>query len=588
MTKESKDTLLVSSISAENLVIKDIFCDDYLFIIPNYQRPYSWEEEHCTQLLDDLHSFAFKDLEFNDLPPYFLGSAVIIKDAHIRNAKIVDGQQRLTTLTILLSCLRYAIEDKEIVDTISEFIYQKENKLKGTSATYRLQTRPRDQEFFKNLIQEEKGLIKYFEKPDEIISINDAQYQMLSNAKALIEEFRNKKYTQEDLEHIATYIIQKCVIVVVASTDEEMAFRIFNVLNDRGKDLTIADILKSEILEKIPSKDQNTFTEKWEDCESKLGINNFKDFFSHLRAIFAKKKAEKSVLFEVRTYVKPSDNPKDFISDILIPFTNAYSNILKEDFKSVQFAEEINSLFNKLKRVAHTDWIPSAISFMARHNNAPDKIRDFLIQLEKVTLGMEAMKTSLNDRLERYAKINLRIEKQEELYSGTSELILNSVDREYIISRLSSPDLYGKRLVKPVLAKIEEQLNDGSISMNFGSLSIEHIYPQTPTNVYWSDRFTTDDRLKLTNNLGNLSLLTVRKNTQAKNFEFRKKIEIYFKADGKASNLAMVNELLDYDDWNPSKVRYRNKVLLNHFLKYLNLEEIEIAQESPAANILCN
>lgn len=584
MTKDIKDTLLVSSISAENLVVKDIFSDNYLFTIPNYQRPYSWEEEHCTQLLDDLHSFAFKGLDFNDLPPYFLGSAVIIKDSHIRNSKIVDGQQRLTTLTILLSCLRYSIKDKEIIDTISEFIYQKENKLKGTSATYRLKTRLRDQEFFKKLIQEEKGLPTYYKEPDEIAPINDAQYQILANAKALIEEFRNKKYTQENLELIATYIIQKCVIVVVASTDEEMAFRIFNVLNDRGKDLTIADILKSEILEKIPTNDQDNFTEKWEDCESQLGINNFKDFFSHLRAIFAKKKAEKSVLSEVRTYVKPAYNPEDFINKTLIPFTNAYSNILKEDFESIQHAEDINSLFNKLKRVAHTDWIPSAISFMAKHNNAPDKICTFLKQLEKLTLGMEAMKTSLNDRLERYAKVNLKIEKQTDLYSDTSELILTIIDREYIISRLLSSDLYGKRLVKPVLAKIEEQMNDGSISVNTGNLSIEHIYPQTPTDIYWTARFTTDDKLKLTNNLGNLSLITVRKNTQARNYEFKKKIEVYFKADGRASNLAMVNDLLDFDEWNPEKVRYRNKVLLNHFLKYLELAEIEVIEENPIAN----
>jgi uncharacterized protein with ParB-like and HNH nuclease domain len=107
------DTQLVSSISADKLAVKDIFSDNYLFTIPNYQRPYSWEEEHCTQLLDDLHTFAFKDEEFDELPPYFLGSAVIIKREHIRNAQIVDGQQRLTTLTILLSCLRYAIEDND-------------------------------------------------------------------------------------------------------------------------------------------------------------------------------------------------------------------------------------------------------------------------------------------------------------------------------------------------------------------------------------------------------------------------------------------------------------------------------------------
>jgi uncharacterized protein with ParB-like and HNH nuclease domain len=571
----TNDTQLISSITAEKLVVKDIFCDDYLFTIPNYQRPYSWEEEHCTQLLDDLHSFAFKGDDFNDLPPYFLGSAVIIKRPNVRNAQIVDGQQRLTTLTILLSCLRYVIEEKENKDTISDFIYQKGNKLKGTSATFRLKTRVRDQEFFNKIIQDEKGIPNYFEKPEELSYANDAQAQMLSNAKALLEEFTKKKYSQEDLEHLATYIIQKCVIVVVASTDEEMAFRIFNVLNDRGKDLTIADILKSEILEKISEKEQDTYTEKWEDCETKLGIDNFKDFFSHLRAIYAKKKAEKSVLAEIREYVKPSDKPRDFIDNILIPFTNAYLNILKLDFQSTQFADVINSQFSNLKRVAHTDWIPSAIYFLAKHPSAPVKVKDFLIQLEKVTLGMEGMKTSLNERLERFAKINSKIETKADLYSSGSELMLNTQDREYIISTLSTPDLYGKRLVKPVLAKIEEQINDGSIAINFGVLSIEHILPQTPTDSYWTSRFTMDDKLKLTNSLGNLSLITVRKNAQAKNYEFTTKINVYFKADGRASNLAMVNNLLNYPEWTADNIRKRTIELLNHFLIAVGLEIIK-------------
>lgn len=569
----SQDSQLISSISADKLVIKDIFCDDYLFTIPNYQRPYSWEEEHCLQLLDDIHSFAFRDEDFNDLPPYFWGSAVIIKRPIERNAQIVDGQQRLSTLTILLSCLRYVIEEKENKDTISEFIFQKENKLKGTSATYRLKSRKRDQDFFNKLIQDEKGLIEYYKDPNFIIPVNDAQSQMLTNAKALLEEFQKKKYTQDQLEHIATYIIQKCVIVIVASTDEEMAFRIFNVLNDRGKDLTIADILKSEILEKIIEKEQEKYTEKWEDCETKLGINNFKDFFSHLRAIYAKKKAEKSILVEIREYVKPTNNPKEFIDKVLIPFSDAYLNIIKQDFQATQFAEEINDLFGKLKRVAHTDWIPSAIFFIAKYPSSSENIKKFLVQLEKVTLGMEGMKTSLNERLERYAKINAKIENGTNLYDSTSEFMLQKQDREYIISSLKSPDLYGKRMVKPVLAKIEEQMNDSSISINFDSLSIEHILPQTPTDVYWTSRFTTDERIKRTNNLGNLSLITVRKNSQAKNYEFKTKINVYFKADGKASNLAMVNDLLNYPGWKPENISERNIRLLNHFLKAVGLEE---------------
>ncbi|RZK43380.1 MAG: DUF262 domain-containing protein [Pedobacter sp.] len=568
------DAQLISTISAEKLVVKDIFCDDYLFTIPNYQRPYSWEEEHCTQLLDDLHTFAFKDDDFDDLPPYFLGSAVIIKKPTVRNAQIVDGQQRLTSLTILLSCLRFVIDDKENKDTISDFIYQKGNKLKGTSPTFRLKTRQRDQDFFNRVVQTESGLSQYFLKPDEIAPENDAQNQMLANAKALLQEFQRKKYTQDQLELLATYIIQKCVIVVVASTDEEMAFRIFNVLNDRGKDLTIADILKSEILEKISEEDQDFYTEKWEDCETKLGIQNFKDFFSHLRAIFAKKKAEKSVLVEIREYVNPTAKPKEFIDEILIPFTNAYLNILKVDYKSTQYAEEINNLFRLLKRVAHTDWIPSAIYFLAKHPSASNKIKDFLRQLEKLTLGMEAMKSSLNERLERFAKINVKIENNIDLYNASSEFLLQPQDREYIISTLTSPDIYGKRLVKPVLAKIEEQMNDGSITVNFNSLNIEHVLPQTPTSSYWIERFNTEERLKLTNNLGNLSLITVRKNSQAKNFEFATKIDVYFRTDGRASNLAMVNELSKEQDWSPDLIRTRNEKLLNLFLVSVGLHKL--------------
>lgn len=569
------DTQLISSISADKLVIKDIFCDDYLFTIPNYQRPYSWEEEHCLQLLDDLHSFAFKNETFNDLPPYFLGSAVIIKLPNIRNAKIVDGQQRLTTLNILLSCLRWSIDDLDNKATISSLIFQRGDELLGTSATYRLKTRPRDQQFFNLLIQEEKGLPIYYTNPDSIRIDNDAQKQMLANAKALIEAFKIKNYTQEQLKHLTKYIIQKCVIVVVASTDEEMAFRIFNVLNDRGKDLTIADILKSDILEKISEKDQENYTEKWEDCETKLGINNFKDFFSHLRAIFALKKAEKSVLAEIRDYIKPADKPYEFIDNILIPFTNAYLNIIRLDYTSTQFAEVINKQFERLKRIAHTDWIPSAIYYMALHPSAYDKIKDFLVQLEKVTLGMEAKKTSLNDRLERYAKINSYIKSSSNLYDLTSGFLLNDQDRESIIYTLTSPDLYGKRLVKPILAKIEESMNDQSISINYDSLSIEHILPQTPTDVYWIGRFSPEDRIRLTDNLGNLSLISVRKNSQAKNYEFTTKINVYFKADGKASNLAMVNDLNNYSEWKVDYIKSRNKKLLNHFLKSVGLVELK-------------
>jgi hypothetical protein len=393
---------------------------------------------------------------------------------------------------------------------------------------------------------------------------------MLNNAIALINEFNKKEYDQAKLEHLATFIIQRCLIVIVVSTDEDMAFRIFNVLNDRGKDLTISDILKSEVLEKISNKDEeDLYTEKWEDCESKLG-SNFKDFFSHLRAIFAKKKAEESVLSEIRKYVKPSEEPEKFINQILIPFVKAYSNIINRNYESSQYADEINNLFSKLSRVGHNDWIPSAIYFLAKNQNSPSEVKKFLIQLEKLTLGMEAMGSNLNERLERFAKINSGIEFREDLYNQESGLILHATDFGYIRLALSRSKVYGKRMVKPILAKIEEQMNDGSVIINYNSLNIEHILPQTPTDTYWTDQFSSEERLKFTNCLGNLSLISVRKNSQAKNFKFDDKVNVYFKADGRASNLAMVNKLSEYDEWNLKTLIEREDILVHCFLEALN------------------
>jgi len=450
--------------------------------------------------------------------------------------------------------------------------------LLGTSNTYRLKARNRDQDFFERFIQSEKGLPTFLEDPNKLKFENDAQRQMFNNVRALLEEFEKKKYSQVQLKTLAGYIIQKCVIVMVASTDEDMAFRIFNVLNDRGKDLTISDILKSEVLEKVPTEELDDYTDKWEDVETMLGADHFKEFFSHLRAIYAKKKADKAVVNEIRSYVKPADAPRHFINSVLMPYSQAFNQILKNAFKSEKFAEPINLQFNRLKRVAHKDWIPCAINFISKYQNDSEKVRDFMLQLEKVTLGMEAMKTSLNARIERYANINQLIDDEKDLYNSESKLMLSETDRLNIINTLNRSDLYGKRLVKPVLAKIEEEMNDGSNNLNYDILNIEHILPQTATDKYWLTRFDLEKRIKWTNNLGNLSLVTVRKNSQAKNYDYAKKIEVYFKADGKASNLAMVNRLQNYKDWTEEFIQNRNQELLNHFLKAVGLEEVPIVK----------
>src|ERR1700736_5222928 len=113
-----------SALSAHEQAVSRIFSDDYVFNIPSYQRPYAWTTEQARPLFDDLIGFMKGGAaNVEDLPPYFLGSIVLIKTDGLPDADVVDDQQRLTTLSLLLSALRANLSEREAKD-ITQLIYE--------------------------------------------------------------------------------------------------------------------------------------------------------------------------------------------------------------------------------------------------------------------------------------------------------------------------------------------------------------------------------------------------------------------------------------------------------------------------------
>src|SRR5947209_7225440 len=137
--------------------IKKIFSDDFVFTIPLYQRAYAWTTEESEELLQDLmRAMDGYEGSIDDLPPYFLGSIVLIQ-GNEPLAEVIDGQQRLTTLTMLLAALRSFIKS-EYVEGLTSFLCEKGNAITGTPKRYRLRLRERDAQFFQKYIQDEGGI----------------------------------------------------------------------------------------------------------------------------------------------------------------------------------------------------------------------------------------------------------------------------------------------------------------------------------------------------------------------------------------------------------------------------------------------
>jgi uncharacterized protein with ParB-like and HNH nuclease domain len=181
-----EDAIMPISIHATERPLFRILSNDFAFSIPHYQRPYAWTTEQASDLLSDLLAFLGDVQEpISEVNPYFLGSIVLIKQEDSPEADVVDGQQRLTTLTILLAVIRTLV-GPEYTEGVTKFLYEKGDLIVGNPNRYRLRLRDLDEEFFRSFVQDEKGLNKLLQLNSA--QLTDSQRNIHDNAKYFLEQ----------------------------------------------------------------------------------------------------------------------------------------------------------------------------------------------------------------------------------------------------------------------------------------------------------------------------------------------------------------------------------------------------------------
>jgi uncharacterized protein with ParB-like and HNH nuclease domain len=277
--------------------LSKIFSSDFDYVIPSYQRPYAWNIDQTSELLEDLYAFYKQKQEEG----YFLGSIVLIKEEGKPRAEVIDGQQRLTTLTILIACLASMLEGEARRD-FENYIREPGRISQGLRPKPRLSLRERDCEFFENSVQS----LKFDDllSADPLSLKNESQRNIQSNSKFLLGKL--KTLFSEDKSKLCAFgafIVQSCFLVAVSTPNEKSAFRVFSVMNSRGLDLLPIDIVKADVIGKIEKNKQDEYTELWEDMEVRTERDGFNDLFGHIRMIYTKEKAKRSLLEEFRANV---------------------------------------------------------------------------------------------------------------------------------------------------------------------------------------------------------------------------------------------------------------------------------------------
>lgn len=572
--------MYTENIKAKEYYIKDLLSPKFVFEIPDYQRAYSWTKDNLKQLVDDitLSISLNKDKEFENYEPYFIGSVVLCakeyKDDGWGRYDVIDGQQRLTSIIMLIATIRDMVSSDEYKKVLGSLIYQKANELMGIKESIRVKVRGKESDFFKEYVLTEGGttLIANLDEED----LSESKKNMITAIKVFKESFTDEEgnILEEKLNSFIKYLLQKVVLVVITTSTFESAFRLFNVINSRGLPLTNADLLKSENLRVINSDIRKDFTDIWESDEIDLGKDGIEKLIGYMRAMILKTKIEGNLYDEFAKNIFL--NKEGYVGENFIN----HMHDLKEIYSSYVLDGTVNisdknkaiyykNLINIMKELLpYDEWVAALIKFVEKFNDDEATV-EFLKLLEKRIVIDWVNGNSFADRLDRVYKIIEAINDSASLSDlRNHQVFVGDLDRtvNYFKNGLNDMDFYSKgRMTVPkyILLRMELELTEGKELEISNKFMIEHILPRNSKDLYWVSNFKADQRRNWVNKFGNLVLISGAKNTRVNNKPFAEKVEQYL---SKKSDFEISKEIFNNKDWNMEILETRQNDLVSRAL----------------------
>ena len=544
--------------------LKKVLCDDERFYqIPDYQRPYSWDKDNVSDLISDLVTSYINNIEEN----YFCGSLVLVQGDKGR-LDIIDGQQRVTTFTILACVIRdlyYDILDEKQKDYIKLSI---QDKYENTKRKLKFLTNDKYQLDFEETVLKKINFIS--NKNDYEKDFPKNRY--LQNAHFIRDNIKeNFVNFNIDVNKFVIWLYEKVVLTTILCPNADSAIRIFNVLNDRGMPLSPIDILKSSLMQRILNEeDKNTFKVSWEAIITKLEFDDiaFEDMLNSY--LYYKLGDNPSVridteLMDIFKKENKLENPLEVISEIK-NFSDSYIEILTLKNKYIFCLKYLKhriywtSILASAKFVKYKDFDKLIKYLMAYYYQ--NWIAGKTVANIKQTSFNIIKSIKKDDNIDEIIKLmQENLKKYETTNMFENELNINNH--------------YERNWAKPLLILVEyfwtdSQNEQQSFIPLSSKLHLEHILPQT-TNEFWNNIFTIEQREIWTNSLANLVLLSLRKNIQAQNYDFNSKKEAYFNNDNVVTSFHTTRDIKEICEWNEKELKLRKDKLVNKINEIISI-----------------
>jgi hypothetical protein len=531
---------------------------DRLLAVPVYQRPYSWPEEQVKEFWSDLKS-AFA----RQVPEYFLGTIVLSHESTSGRDTIIDGQQRLATTTLLLAAVRdeYARRADDQRSKIVQDTYITTSDLQSGQRVARLRLSSDDDAFFRKLLIE----------ADAAVQPLRPSHALLLRAHALLQSsvtnFANEAGAgwADRLFALVEYLRLRVRAIFLVVPSEADAFLIFETLNDRGADLTIADLLKNYLFGRAGTQ-LNTVRDGWLQAVGAFEISyenaTFTTFLRHYWSSRRGAIRERELYKNIRETITSENQTVDFVDD-LQRAARLYAALLNTEH------EFWSSLGTDAKNAVETflrlDFEQVRPLMLAAMQFFPS------VELKKLLRGLTnwgvrglivgGIGGGTYEKAYCDAAVKIRkgdIKTAADVFDELGRIIPTDEEFEaaFALARVPKSNLARYYLIALENAKRGDSEPEFVPNANEDQVNLEHVLPKNASDADWGASFTSDERKDWVFRLGNLTLLQKGPNGRIGSKPFSAKRPILA-----ASAFELTSEIGAALDWKPSAIRERQERL---------------------------
>ena len=549
--------------ASERKITKLFSESDTVFSIPVYQRDYNWQEKQCQRLFKDILQTGKNE----KVSSYFLGSIVYIHDGIYgvgeKEFHVIDGQQRMTTLTLLFLAIYFKLKGtilaKDADKIYNQYVVnpysEKEIKLKLLP--------PEENLYILNKISHNKF--------NELEAFQDRN--MLKNYLFFEKELENLSF--DDMKHLSNGIEKLIYIDIALEKGKDDPQKIFESLNSTGLDLSQGDLIRNYILMDLERGEQNRiYKEIWIPIENNCKVSDgseitsyVSDFIRDYLTLKTEKISSKPKVFETfKTYYEKENDEK--LEDMK-KYSEAYSYIIKPSLeKDRDIQRELEYLKSLDKTVINT-FLIGILKDYKDNILEKDELVNILILLQSYLWRRYITEKPTNALNKIFQGMYGKISRSGNYYENLVDVLMaeDFPTDEELESALKLKNVYkDKEKLNYVFKKLENYNHNELIDFENEKITIEHIFPQKPNKV-WKENYSDNEleqMISFKDTISNLTLTGSNSNLSNKAFHEKRDDEVH---GYRNSKLYMNKYLGRLEEWNLLSMEARFESLYDDIIK---------------------